>query len=147
MTTTGYSIFFVVVVFSAVAIPSKAAELPNIVIVYTDFHMAEYCDTPQSKERRNREYEACLNERTIIRLLYRAVSRNYDVLQVKKFGPFAGDLSSAPIARSRTGEVHTRCFMTTDPLSVVDTARAHSRRRAACHQVGSASSATWPGLS
>jgi len=36
MTTTGYSIFFVVVVFSAVAIPSKAAELPNIVIVYTD---------------------------------------------------------------------------------------------------------------
>jgi hypothetical protein len=33
------------------------------------FHMAEYCDTPQSKERRNREYKACLNERAILRLL------------------------------------------------------------------------------
>jgi hypothetical protein len=31
--------------------------------------MAEYCDTPQSKERTNREYEACLNERAILRLL------------------------------------------------------------------------------
>jgi len=33
------------------------------------FHMAEYCDTPQSKERRNREYKVCLNERAILRLL------------------------------------------------------------------------------
>jgi hypothetical protein len=31
--------------------------------------MAEYCDTPQSKERRNGEYKACLNERAILRLL------------------------------------------------------------------------------
>jgi hypothetical protein len=31
--------------------------------------MAEYCDTPQSKERRNREYKVCLNERAILRLL------------------------------------------------------------------------------
>jgi len=33
------------------------------------FHMAEYCDTPQSKERRNREYKVCLNERAILCLL------------------------------------------------------------------------------
>ena len=33
------------------------------------FYMAEYCDTPQSKERRNREYKVCLNERAIVRLL------------------------------------------------------------------------------
>ncbi len=38
------------------------------------FHMAEYCDTPQSKERRNREYKACLNERAILRLLDQDVS-------------------------------------------------------------------------
>ena len=29
------------------------------------FYKAEYCGTPQSKERRNREYKACLNERTL----------------------------------------------------------------------------------
>ena len=29
------------------------------------FHMAEYCDTPQSKERRNGEYKVCLNERAL----------------------------------------------------------------------------------
>jgi len=33
------------------------------------FHMAEYCDTLQSKEERNREYKDCLNERAILRLL------------------------------------------------------------------------------
>ena len=33
------------------------------------FHMAEYCDTLQSKEKRNREYKACLNERAILHLL------------------------------------------------------------------------------
>ena len=33
------------------------------------FHMAEYCDTPLSKDRRNREYKVCLNERAILRLL------------------------------------------------------------------------------
>jgi len=25
-------------------------------------HMAEYCDTPESKDRSNREYKACLRE-------------------------------------------------------------------------------------
>jgi len=33
------------------------------------FHMAEYCDTLQSKEERNRKHKACLNERAILRLL------------------------------------------------------------------------------
>jgi hypothetical protein len=32
-------------------------------------YKAEYCDTPQSKERRNWEHKACLNERAILRLL------------------------------------------------------------------------------
>jgi hypothetical protein len=31
--------------------------------------MAEYCDTPQSKEGRNREYEVCLSIRAIVHLL------------------------------------------------------------------------------
>jgi hypothetical protein len=31
--------------------------------------MAEYCDTLQSKEKRNWEYKACLNERAILCLL------------------------------------------------------------------------------
>ena len=43
------------------------------------FHMAEYCDTPQSKERRNRENKACLNEGTILRLLDHEFSKNYDI--------------------------------------------------------------------
>jgi hypothetical protein len=33
------------------------------------FHMAEYCDTPESKDRSTREYKACLRERAIPRLL------------------------------------------------------------------------------
>ncbi len=32
-------------------------------------HMAEYCDTPESKDRSNREYKACLREGAIPRLL------------------------------------------------------------------------------
>jgi len=33
------------------------------------FYKAEYCGTPQSKERRTREHKACLTERTILCLL------------------------------------------------------------------------------
>jgi len=33
------------------------------------FCMAEYCDTLQSKEERNREYKLCLNRGTIVHLL------------------------------------------------------------------------------
>jgi hypothetical protein len=29
------------------------------------FYKAEYCDTLQSKEKRNREYKACLNDRAL----------------------------------------------------------------------------------
>ncbi len=29
------------------------------------FYKAEYCGTPQSKERRNGEYKVCLNERAL----------------------------------------------------------------------------------
>ena len=67
------------------------------------FHMAEYCDTPQLKERRNREYKACLNERAILRLLDHEVTRKsgcfsafeiddflekYGILQLAKTGAF-----------------------------------------------------------
>jgi hypothetical protein len=31
--------------------------------------MAEYCDTPQSKEGSNREYKVCLSIRAIVHLL------------------------------------------------------------------------------
>jgi len=33
------------------------------------FHVAEYCDTPQSKEGSNREYKVCLSIRAIVHLL------------------------------------------------------------------------------
>jgi len=33
------------------------------------FYMAEYCDTLQSKEKRNWENKVCLNEKAILRLL------------------------------------------------------------------------------
>jgi len=64
--------------------------------------MAEYCDTLQSKEKRNREHKACLNDRAL-RLLdhdvteksryfsaheKRDFSKNSDILQLKKMGPF-----------------------------------------------------------
>ncbi len=67
------------------------------------FHMADYCDTPQSKERRHREDKACLNERAILRLLdhnvtgkswyFPAPERGYfskdsGILQCMKMGQF-----------------------------------------------------------
>jgi len=33
------------------------------------FYIAEYCDIPQSNERRNREHKTYLNERTTLGLL------------------------------------------------------------------------------
>jgi hypothetical protein len=42
--------------------------------------MAEYCDTLQSKEERNREYEACLSGRAILRLLDALADENGAVL-------------------------------------------------------------------
>jgi len=55
------------------------------------FHLAEYCDTPQSKERRNREYKVCLNERAILRLLDHEFSKNSDVLKLVGRVPFLCD--------------------------------------------------------
>ena len=52
--------------------------------------MAEYCDTPQSKERRNRKHKVCLNERAILRLLDHEFSKNSDVLLLEKMGSFRG---------------------------------------------------------
>ena len=45
------------------------------------FYKAEYCGTPQSKERRNREYKVCLNERAL-RLLDHKISKNSGILQL-----------------------------------------------------------------
>jgi len=42
--------------------------------------MAEYCDTPQSKEGRNGEYKVCLSNRAIVHLL------DYFYLNDKVFG-------------------------------------------------------------
>jgi hypothetical protein len=67
------------------------------------FHMAEYCDTLQSKEKRSWEYKARLNERAILRLLDHVVtwksgcfpaperddfSRNSGILQLMKMELF-----------------------------------------------------------
>ena len=38
--------------------------------------MAEYCDTPQSKEGRNWEYKVCLSNRAIVHLLDNYVNKN-----------------------------------------------------------------------
>ncbi len=65
-------------------------------------YMAEYCDTLQSKEKRNREHKACLNDRAL-RLLDHNVTwksgyfsapergdflTNMGILQLMKMGPF-----------------------------------------------------------
>ena len=50
--------------------------------------MAEYCGTLQSKTKRNREYEACLDERAILLLLDYELSNNSDVLQLVGRVPF-----------------------------------------------------------
>ena len=49
------------------------------------FHMAEYCDTPQSKEGRNWEHKACLNERAILRLLDHEFLKNSGILWLVKW--------------------------------------------------------------
>ena len=41
------------------------------------FYMAEYCDTPQSKERRNREYKVCLNERALRLLDHEFIAKHW----------------------------------------------------------------------
>ncbi len=73
------------------------------------FYMAEYCDTLQSKEKRNREHKACLNERAILRLLDHDVtwksgyfsaaergdiSKNSGILQLVKMWLSCGNLLS-----------------------------------------------------
>ncbi len=55
------------------------------------FHMAEYCDTLQSKEKRNREYKACLNERAILHLLDHDVTWISGCFPVPEKGNSAGD--------------------------------------------------------
>jgi hypothetical protein len=50
------------------------------------FHMAEYCDTLQSKEKRNREHKACLNERAILRLLDQGFGEEFEKFAIRKKG-------------------------------------------------------------
>ena len=52
--------------------------------------MAEYCDTPQSKEKRHWENKACLNERAILRLLDHEVTWKPG----RFLAPERGDISS-----------------------------------------------------
>ena len=49
--------------------------------------MAEYYESPQSKESRNREYKVCLNDRAL-RLLDHEFLQIYDVLQLWKIYHF-----------------------------------------------------------
>jgi hypothetical protein len=51
------------------------------------FYMAEYCGTRQSKEGRNREYKACLNDRAL-RLLDHAVTRKSECFLAFERGDF-----------------------------------------------------------
>ena len=52
------------------------------------FYMAEYCDTLQSKEKRNREHKACLNDRAL-RLLDHCVTRKSVCFPVSERGYFS----------------------------------------------------------
>jgi hypothetical protein len=56
------------------------------------FRMAEYCDTPQSKERRNWENKACLNESAILRLLDHKVTPKSGCFAAPEKGDFASIL-------------------------------------------------------
>ncbi len=51
------------------------------------FYKAEYCGTPQSKERRNGEYKVCLNERAL-RLLDQDVTWKSGCFSALKRGVF-----------------------------------------------------------
>jgi len=55
--------------------------------------MAEYCDTLQSKEKRNREHKACLNERAILRLLDHCVTRKSGRFLAHERGDFVKTLN------------------------------------------------------
>ena len=57
------------------------------------FHMVEYCDTPQSKERRNWEHKVCLNERAILRLLDQDVPWSWRRFSAREKGDFECVLS------------------------------------------------------
>ncbi len=55
------------------------------------FYKAEYCGTPQSKERRNREYKVCLNDRAL-RLLDQDVTRKSGCFSAHENGAVSGIL-------------------------------------------------------
>jgi len=57
------------------------------------FYKAEYCGTPQSKERRNGEYKVCLNERAL-RLLDQFAPARMSVTSFMK-----GDYENIPTGR------------------------------------------------
>jgi len=49
------------------------------------FYMAEYCDTPQSKEKRNREHKACLNDRALRLLDHEFIEKHWPFSAHVKF--------------------------------------------------------------
>ena len=66
------------------------------------FYMAESCGTPQSKERSNREYKACLNERAL-RLLDQFVGLRPKIRNAKSEIRQFRRLFRMPIARRYPG--------------------------------------------
>ena len=52
------------------------------------FYKAEYCGTPQSKERRNGEYKVCLNNRAL-RLLDHNVTLKSECFSASERGDFS----------------------------------------------------------
>ena len=74
------------------------------------FYMAEYCDTLQSKEKRNREHKACLNERAILRLLDQDVTWKSGCFSVAERGDFSWNFGffTARENGAILGTLHTR---------------------------------------
>ena len=79
------------------------------------FHMAEYCDTLQSKEKRHRENKVCLNERAILRLLDQEVTWKSGCFLVPERGDF---LKNSNIFQLAKMELFFPCFCTALPRTL-----------------------------
>jgi len=82
------------------------------------FYMAEYCDTLQSKEKRNREYKACLNERAILRLLDHNVTGKSGCFWAPERGDFLKSSGILQLMKMELTDPKSSDYMVSDCLFV-----------------------------
>ena len=73
------------------------------------FYKAEYCDTLQSKEKRNREHKACLNERAL-RLLDQDVTWKSGRFPTSERGDFSKNSGILQLAKMGSLRCRPLCF-------------------------------------